>query len=294
MNRALVFDIRRFTVHDGPGIRTTVFLKGCPLSCWWCHNPESRDIHEEKSIKHVKLDGMTFDREEITGQWMSVAGVMAEVLQDQVFYDESGGGVTFSGGEPLLQETFLLELLKESRNYGIHTTLDTSGYTTREFMEHVAEYVDLFLYDLKIIDEEMHKKYTGVSNGIILENLKWLYSSGKKVILRFPVIPGITDTIENIRDMKSFIISSLPHISTSAHQHINTLAHHHISTSANQHISTLPHQLSLLPYHSIARDKYRRFCKSNMLEALPDLNPEVLVELKTEFELLGLEVTIGS
>jgi pyruvate formate lyase activating enzyme len=186
--------------------------------------------------------------------------------------------VTISGGEPLLQEAFLLELLKECRRCGIHTTLDTSGYATREIMEHVASYVDLFLYDLKLIDEGMHRKYTGVSNKSILENLIWLYSSGKKVILRFPVIPGITDTIENIRDMKSFITRSLPHISTSPHQHISTSAH----------------QLSLLPYHSIARDKYRRFCKSNRLEGLPDLNPDVLVALKTEFESLGLEVTIGS
>ncbi len=216
------------------------------------------------------MDGMTFDRGEITGIWMSVAEVMKEVSRDQVFYDESGGGVTFSGGEPLLQQAFLLELLKECRKCGIHATVDTSGYATREVMEHIAEYADLFLYDLKLIDEEMHRKYTGVSNQSILENLQWLYSSGKKVILRFPVIPGITDTIENIRDMKSFITRSLPHISTS------------------------PHQLSLLPYHSIARDKYRRFCKSNLLEGLPDLNPETLVELKSEFESLGLEVTIGS
>jgi pyruvate formate lyase activating enzyme len=283
VNKAFVFDIRRFSVHDGPGIRTTVFFKGCPLSCWWCHNPESRDIHAEHSTKHLMLDGMKFEREETTGKWMSVEEVMHEVIKDSVFYDESGGGVTFSGGEPILQETVLLELLRACRQQGIHTSLDTSGYTSRQSMELISGLVDLFLYDLKIINEEMHMRYTGVSNQSILENLIFLFHSGKNVILRFPVVPGITDTTENIRDIKQFITNNLT---------IKYLKKN-INTSAHQHIITSAHQLSLLPYHSMAREKYRRFCKSNFLERLPDLKQADLIPLKAEFESIGLQVNIG-
>ncbi len=291
MNKALIFDIRRFSVHDGPGIRTTVFFKGCPLSCWWCHNPESRDVHAEKSIKHLSLGGRKFEQEETTGKWMSVDEVMHEVKQDRVFYDESGGGVTFSGGEPMLQETILLELLRACRQQGIHTTLDTSGYTSRQFMELISGWVDLFLYDLKIVNEEMHMRYTGVSNQSILENLTFLVHSEKNVILRFPVIPGITDTTENIRDIKQFITNNLK--IKYLKKIINTSAYQHIITSAHQHVSTSARQLSLLPYHSMAREKYRRFCKSNFLEGLPDLKPADLITLKAEFESIGLQVNIG-
>ncbi len=268
MNKGLIFDIRRFSVHDGPGIRTTVFFKGCPLSCWWCHNPESRDIRPEQSTKHLALDGRTFEREETTGRWMSVAEVMQEILQDRIFYDESGGGVTFSGGEPMLQVDFLFKLLKACRNEGIHTTLDTSGFSSIASIEKISDWVDLFLYDLKIINEEKHQKYTGVSNKMIIENLRFLYISGKNVILRFPVVPGITDTAENINDMKE------------------VTTHLQIFKSSNL-------QISLLPYHSMAREKYHRFCKSNILEGIPDLKSADLLPLKAEFESIGLVVTIG-
>ena len=307
MKKAIIFDIRRFCVHDGQGIRTTVFFKGCPLSCWWCHNPESRDLHAEKSVKHLALDGQSFEREETTGKWMTVAEVMAEVLQDRIFYDESGGGVTFSGGEPMLQEAFLADTLKECRKQGIHTTLDTSGYASQDAMAEIAGLVDLFLYDVKIINEDLHIKYTGVSNKQILENLKFLYTSGNNVILRFPVIPGITDTNENIRDMKEFINKELikkhpsEFIITTIDHHLSTLSHLPGKTSAIQDISTVSppymiasaHKLSLLPYHAMAREKYRRFCKSNFLEHLPDLKPEELLPLKAEFESIGMNVNIG-
>jgi len=262
----LVFDIRRFCVHDGPGIRTTLFFKGCPLSCWWCHNPESRDISPETTVKHLSLDGKAVDRTETTGKWMTVAGVMAELEMDQVFYEESSGGVTFSGGEPMLQEAFLAELLKACRLQGIHTALDTSGYATREAMEHTANLASLILFDLKIMNDELHRKYTGVSNRVILENLKYLHQSGKNIILRFPVIPGITDTPENISDMKAFLRNELP--------------------------APLP-PLSLLPYHSMGKEKYRRFSKINQLQHLPNLRAEELLPLKKQFEELGMTVRIG-
>ncbi|MEI6683951.1 MAG: glycyl-radical enzyme activating protein [Bacteroidota bacterium] len=262
----LVFDIRRFCVHDGPGIRTTVFFKGCPLSCWWCHNPESRDPSPETSVKHLSLGGKAFDRAEIAGKWMTVDEVMTEVGQDRVFYEESSGGVTFSGGEPMLQEAFLAELLQACRQRGFHTALDTSGYATPEAMAHTASLADLVLFDLKIMNNELHRKYTGVSNRVILENLKYLHQSGKHMILRFPVIPGITDTQENIRDMMAFL--------------------------GNELAAPLP-PLSLLPYHSMAKEKYRRFCKTNQLQHLPDLKAEELLPLKKQFEDMGMKVSIG-
>ncbi len=279
-------------MHDGPGIRTTVFFKGCPLSCWWCHNPESRDLHAEKSVKHLALDGQSFEREETTGNWMTVSEVIAEVLQDRIFYDESGGGVTFSGGEPMLQEAFLTDLLKECRKQGIHTTLDTSGYASHDAMADIAGLVDLFLYDVKIINEDSHIKYTGVSNKQILENLKFLYASGNNVILRFPVITGITDTTTNIGDMIEFVT----HLQTLKSSHPQTLkfSHPQIFTSSHPQILKSTHlQISLLPYHAMAREKYRRFCKSNFLEYLPDLKPADLLPLKAEFESIGMKVSIG-
>jgi pyruvate formate lyase activating enzyme len=287
-------------VHDGPGIRTTVFFKGCPLSCWWCHNPESQDFKSEKSIRNLILSGERFERSETTGKLMSVDEVMFEVLKDQLFYDESGGGVTFSGGEPLMQEMFLLDLLKACKQKGLHTTLDTSGYAPKKVLENIAEHVDLFLYDLKIIDNTLHKKYTGVSNRSILENLKFLYRTGKNVIIRFPVIPGITDTTENINNMKEFITnhqiptSSNFQIPTSSNLQIPTSSNLQIPTSSNFQISKFSNfQISLLPYHSMAREKYRRFSKINKLKDLPDLKKDELLPLKREFESIGGKVSLG-
>ncbi|MEI7662287.1 MAG: glycyl-radical enzyme activating protein [Bacteroidota bacterium] len=266
MTGGLIFDIRRFSVHDGPGIRTTIFFKGCPLGCLWCHNPESRDTGVEYSVKHLMLDGRRFDREETTGKLMTPAEVMAEIVKDRIFYEESGGGVTFSGGEPMLQETFLEEVMNQCKNQGIHTALDTSGYASPDVMARIAPLADLILFDLKIINDRLHRQYTGESNISILKNLRFLVKSGKNIIIRFPVIPGITDTPGNISDMKSFITDELG--------------------------GKAPF-LSLLPYHSLAREKYKRFCKPNHLAGLPDLKPEDLLPLKQEFEAMGMTVTIG-
>jgi len=268
VNKGLIFDIRRFTVHDGPGIRTTIFFKGCPLKCWWCHNPESQDFKSEESIRKLILSGKRFERSETTGKFMSENEVMFEVLQDQLFYDESGGGVTFSGGEPLMQEPFLHDLLKTCKQKGLHTAVDTSGYAHRSIIEKIADHVDLFLYDLKMINNALHRKYTGVSNRSILENLKFLYSTGKNVMIRFPVIPGITDTTENINDMKEFITNlQIPKFSN--------------------------FQISLLPYHTIARGKYHRFNKINKFQHLSPMKKEELEPLKQEFEKAGLLVKLG-
>jgi len=266
--KGLIFEVRRFCVNDGPGIRTTVFFKGCPLSCWWCHNPESQDFKSETSIRNLILAGERFQRTEITGTFMSVDEVLKEIAQDQMFYDESGGGVTVSGGEPLMQGPFLSGLLKACKQKGIHTALDTSGYAAPGTFDSIADLPDLFLYDLKLMDSELHKHYTGVSNQSILRNLAALFKKKKNVILRVPIIPGITDTPENIRLMKDFIRS--------------------LTTG-----SMMQTEIHLLPYHSLAKEKYMRFCKQNKLEELPDLKKEDLIPLKAEFESIGGMVSIG-
>ncbi len=247
--QGIIFDIKRFAIHDGPGIRTTVFFKGCPMKCPWCHNPES----QEKCPERVGNNGKT----EIIGKKRSVAEVMSEIEKEVVFYDESRGGVTFSGGEPLVQPQFLLALLKECRKRDIHTTLDTTGYTSPKTFKSIIDKVDMFLYDLKIMDEQNHIRCTGVSNRLVLENLKILAKKGKKIIIRFPVIPGITDTEENIKAVGTFV-SSLESIS----------------------------EIDLLPYHRTAEGKYRRLKKKNLMKTMRVMPPgdERMEEIKQLFK----------
>lgn len=270
MNKGLIFDIRRFTVHDGPGIRTTVFFKGCPLQCWWCHNPESQSVDPEESEKTFILDGKKYYQKEETGRWMTVEEVMHELNLDRVFYEESNGGVTFSGGEPLLQDDFLYELLKECKSTGLHTTIDTCGCADQAIIDKINPYTDLFLYDLKLIDENDHIRYTGLSNKKILENLIHLVSKKKKIIIRIPVIPGITDTNKNISEIKQFLLSQIK-----GSDIVNTL------------------NINLLPFHSIAKNKYSRFHINNKTSNLKDLSEETLIPLKNEFEAEGFSVKIG-
>jgi pyruvate formate lyase activating enzyme len=266
----MIFDIRRFTVHDGPGIRSTVFFKGCPLSCWWCHNPEGRSYVPEESIRAITLDGKVFYLKEMIGHWMTPEEVFREIRMDRIFFEESSGGVTFSGGEPLSQPEFLLDILKECRTNKIHTAVDTSGYADPDILEKVSQHADLFLYDLKLMDEADHIRYTGVSNKLILENLIVLVSEGKEVIIRFPVIPGITDTPKNVRELKNFLL--------------------HLKKKNKQ---GKPLTINLLPFHSIAKNKYVRLHVDNKTKDLPDLAPGSLIPLKSEFEAKGFEVKIG-
>ena len=185
--KGILFNIQKFCTQDGPGIRTTVFLKGCPLHCLWCHNPESQSSQKEQM----------HEPEEAFGYEMSAENVIQEVLEDKAFYDNSGGGVTFSGGEPLFQAEFCLELLKEAKKYGLHVCMETCGFASKEIMLKTAEYVDIYLFDYKETDSHKHKTYTGAYNEPILENLKALDKIGKKMILRCPVIPGYNDCAEH-------------------------------------------------------------------------------------------------
>ena len=229
-----IFDIQRFSVHDGPGIRTTVFLKGCPLSCLWCHNPESKSakseimLHGKKCIgclecvRACELGLHSFTEEgehlirrsectlctkcaqacvgaiEICGKDNSAEAIIETVLKDRDFYKNSGGGMTLSGGEPLMQPEFAKELLSLAKAEGINTAIETSGYASFDAIEAIIPYTDLFLWDVKETDCERHKLYTGVSNERILENLRRLSAAGASIVLRCPIIPGYNDREEHL------------------------------------------------------------------------------------------------
>lgn len=185
MVKGIVFDIQRFSIHDGPGIRTTVFLKGCPLRCLWCHNPESQSFEPE--IMHE----LGFDK--IVGKEMSISEVMTEVLKDRAYYERTGGGITLSGGEPMGQFLFTNALLEEAKSSGLHTCLETAGYGPTHQYEEVAPLVDLFLFDYKVTDAQKHYQLAGRDNALILTNLDRLYTLGASIRLRCPLIPAIND-----------------------------------------------------------------------------------------------------
>lgn len=187
-SKGILFGIEEFAVNDGPGIRTTVFLKGCPLRCMWCHNPEGQSPDVQPLTKLGKTYSCGYEIE---------AEVLAErLLRDADLFRDSGGGVTFTGGEPLAQADFLCDVL--DRLDDIHTAVETSGYASQETFARVLGKADMMLFDVKIVAPDMHRKYTGVSNGQILNNLAKLCSSGKEFVVRVPLIPGVNDTLENM------------------------------------------------------------------------------------------------
>jgi pyruvate formate lyase activating enzyme len=300
LSSGLVFDIKRFSIHDGPGIRTTVFLKGCPMNCWWCHNPESQApgpqmvIRESRCIRcgaclaacehgavSLAEEGSSTDRarcvlcgactevcyteaRELVGQQMTVANVMAEIKRDIAFYDQSGGGATFSGGEPLMQPGFLRALLQACEREEIHTVLDTCGFASWETLDGIRRHVDLFLYDLKLIRNDRHLRFTGVSNETVLSNLRALSHEGHKVIVRVPVIPGANDDKENMRQIAEFL-------------------------------ADLPHQPSthLLPYHASAAAKYERLDREFRMGDIHPPSDGTMAELAQVLEEYGLHTQIG-
>lgn len=259
----IIFDIKRFALHDGPGIRTTVFFKGCPLNCFWCQNPESINPSPEKiNVTSLNLSYKSCD-EEVFGRDYSAEEIVNEIIKDRIFYEESGGGVTFSGGEPMLQFNFLKEVLIKCRELQVHTAIDTSGYFSFAVINEIYELTDLFLFDLKLIDDQLHKKYTGVSNSIILKNLEMLTSLGEKLILRIPLIPDITDTEENLSAI-SAIASTLKNIK----------------------------RIDLLPYNEIASSKYRRFNRKLLIDNSKTQTETELEKIKSKFTGTGIEILI--
>ena len=185
---AVVFDVEHFATREGPGIRTAVFLKGCPLRCMWCHNPESWSPKVEKYP-----DGTIIGRERTVGD------VLEEVLRDKPFYDNSGGGLTVSGGEPLFRGEFVRELFSQAKNAGVSTAIETSGYAPEGLIRDLMPVTDLWLYDCKGLDPAKHKEHVGVDNAVILRNLRFLDASGAKIILRAPMIPGVNDFPANLK-----------------------------------------------------------------------------------------------
>ena len=251
MRTATIFDIARASFVDGPGIRTTVFFKGCNLHCAWCHNPESQApdtqilFYQNKCIGCGKckekcahnLNTCDFcgqcaiycpqDAREICGKSYTVDEVLQAVCKDISFYQTSGGGVTFSGGECMLQIDFLEEVLAACKQAGIHTAVDTAGHIPYEYFQRILPYVDLFLYDIKCFDSEKHKIYTGVSNQLILSNLKNLLRDGAKVWVRIPVVAGANDTEEEMMAIQEFL-----------------------------HNCGAPERVELIPYHAMGEHKY--------------------------------------
>lgn len=236
-----IFSIQRYCIHDGPGIRTTVFFKGCPLSCFWCHNPESQKSEQEIQvvdfrcikcglcIKNCPNDARKIVDDkililknkcklcmkcvsvcmskatEVVGREYTVDELIKKIITDVPFYKRSRGGVTFSGGEPLIQIEFLLECLKECKKNNIHTALDTSGYGTWSKFEKILNFTDLFLYDIKTLDNKKHKKATGVSNKIILENLNRISERNAKIHIRIPLIPNFNDTSKDMEEIANYL-----------------------------------------------------------------------------------------
>ncbi len=241
--KGCIFDIKKYAIHDGPGIRTTVFFKGCPLRCKWCHNPESWNpspelwhrsgrctrcgrcvcVCQQGAISLTEngaatnaarcilcgrcVDACLTGAREIVGREMTVQAVMDELTKDIIFYDESGGGVTFSGGEPLMQPEFLMALLDRCRSLGIHTAVDTTCYAAPAIVGEVAAKTDLFLCDVKHTDPDLHREFTGEDNKLILENVRLLADMGKKIIIRIPIIGGFNDDRDNIEATGEFVAS---------------------------------------------------------------------------------------
>ncbi|HRD01806.1 MAG TPA: glycyl-radical enzyme activating protein [Candidatus Saccharicenans sp.] len=241
--KGMIFDLKHYAIHDGPGIRATVFFKGCPLHCLWCHNPEGISPEKElmlmpnrcarcgdcvRACKYGALaqkeDGeVVVDRSRCTlcgdceqvcqreaislvGREMSIEDILAEVEKDRIFFDQSGGGVTLTGGEPLFQPELAEALIDRLRQVGIHVALDTSGFAPEETFLWIAQKSDLVLFDLKVMDDEQHKKFVGVSNRLILKNLRALDKTGKPIWIRFPLIPGVNDGLENLKAMADFLL----------------------------------------------------------------------------------------
>lgn len=297
--KGVIFNIQRYSVHDGHGIRTTVFMKGCPLRCWWCHNPEGLQKRPEVVIYNGCIHcgrcqlkcpkcgkPLTAQADEtnvitcchcgtcvhpcptgsrrVIGREMTETEVMREILKDRIFYEDSGGGVTFSGGEPLSQPGFVRAVLSRCQEEGVHTAVDTSGYGNQEDLLSLAAETDLFLFDLKLMDDEKHKQYTGFSNRPILENLAALATVHHNIWLRVPIVPGITDDSDNL-DAIAERAAELPAV----------------------------RQVCLLPYHKTAAEKFKRMGLPYPLEHTEPPNSEMMESLRGRLAARGFCVTIG-
>jgi len=297
----VVFNIQRYSIHDGPGIRTTAFLKGCPLRCLWCQNPESQTMRPEIFFVSENCTGCGActqacpqgaievfegrsrtnralcigcgkctevcpnEARNLVGRNATAQEVFQELAADDIFYQRSGGGVTLSGGEPLAQPGFAADVFRLSREASIHTALDTCGHAPWETMRQVLEYVDLVLYDFKHMDPEQHERYTGVSNEMMLENAKRIHRLGIPMLARVPVIPGYNDAAENLVATASFIATELGDAIT----------------------------VHLLPYHRLGETKHERMEQQDKSVAAQPPSEEDMEETRKVFEAFGLTVHLG-
>jgi pyruvate formate lyase activating enzyme len=301
MNQPLIFDIKRYAINDGPGIRITIFFKGCPLSCRWCHNPESQSPAQQKFYTASRCigardcieicpndalsltpDGTVTDWElcnlcgkcaescptkaiEMSGRFYTTVELLKIIEKERVHFEQSVGGVTISGGEPLMFPEYLFELLMLCKQAGIHTTVDTSGFASKEILLKVAKHTDLFLYDLKLMDPVQHKKWTGVDNKLILENLKVLVDKKYAVNIRIPLIKNVNADEQNLLATAEFI------------------------SKLNGKIPPV----SLLPYHPIGKGKYKKMgisWNSYGMEELTDYEIQKTVQI---FKTFKIKVEVG-
>lgn len=251
-----IFDIQRFSVHDGPGIRTIVFLKGCALRCRWCCNPESQEYKIQKMIRAGKT--------EIIGRDVSVREVMEEVEKDIPYYDRSGGGVTLSGGEALCQPEFAESILRACHESGINTAVETTGFAEKRVLDRVIPHVDYVLMDIKHINSKKHKEFTGQPNELILENAAYIAELSENMTVRVPVIPTFNDTEQEIRDIACFA-ARLSKVT----------------------------RLHLLPYHRLGRDKYTGLGREYLLDGIEPIPSEKINALYEAACESGLIVQIG-
>ena len=251
-----IFNIQRFSIHDGPGIRTIVFFKGCFMRCAWCCNPESQSYEIQTMIENGKA--------KTVGKDVTVSEIMPEILADENFYWRSGGGVTLSGGEILGQSDFARDLLRACKENGLHTAVESTGFADFEKIEAILPYLDLYLMDIKHMDSEKHKEFTGAGNERILENAKTLAESGVELVIRTPVVPGFNDTAEEIKAIAKFA-ASLPGV-----------REHH-----------------LLPYHRLGQDKYAGLGRNYALKEIEPPTKEKMEYLLSVAEESGLKCQIG-
>ena len=259
-----VFDIRHYSVHDGPGIRTAVFMKGCPLRCRWCHNPESQEMLPVELVKEKRIGEKVLQLPETIGKLMTPTEVTEEVLKSRLFFEESGGGVTFTGGEPLMQPEFLLECISLLKQYNIHIALDTCGYAPPELYAKISAEVDLLLFDLKHTDAILHQDFTGGALEPVLNNLRSKALLGKPLFVRIPLVPGFNMS-ENVYREMAEILSELPDLQ----------------------------QIDLLPYHYIAAHKYNRLGLEYKMKGVKEPDKDEVDLALNFFRRRGFKVTIG-
>ncbi len=264
--KGLIFSVKRYSIHDGPGIRVTFFMKGCPLSCIWCHNPEGISPYPDIVTQTDRVGDMEFARMEDVGKFYTVEDIIDILEKEKVFINQSNGGVTFSGGEPMMQIEFLRETLKACKAMGYHTAVDTSGYSSNENFKSIIPFTDLFLFDIKHLDDVRHVEFTGVSNIRILENYRLLVNSGKDIMVRIPVVPGMNDDNEHIIKLKQFILAT----------------------------GTGPlKKINLLPYHKTGSSKYKKFNLPYKMGSVKPPSKQEMQQIKELFSETGVKIKIG-